>query len=378
MFALARSHYQTTTASMTTGLPPQPTCRAIVGGFLLFVILCGAFFALPNLVKWGGAIFTFLPAQLGLIDVVAPSEVRPLHMADNPTVVAFDEPGKFALFTQNFDLLVINDAVVAAHSKPWIRLVASDRREIPITLVERGMSFFDTPFARGRPVALFEIKEPGTYNMFHPARDDFVYIVPDYTFGREGPIVFWMLVQVTIVAAGLWYWMRKRSPPVRRIAVPPPNSESRLRFLEDVAQSETSAVLPKPAPAERWAPGPVAAPADSSTGPDPNARDILALLHDRQITQQQADAEFDFLLNDQAGGSAGWSAKLGLSQPEATAFSQGASMADLVKFRYDGWPTRCTACGQSLDYLDLKWWFARDSSGAPALRHIQCPPKPTA
>jgi hypothetical protein len=109
--------------------------------------------------------------------------------------------------------------------------------------------------------------------------------------------------------------------------------------------------------------------------PDANARDILALLHDGQMTQQQAEAEFDALLQQQTGGSSGWSAKLGFSQPEATAFSQGASMADLVRFRYEGWPTQCTACGQSLDYWDLRWWFARNDSGAPALRHIQCPPK---
>jgi hypothetical protein len=341
------------------------------------VLLCTAFFALPNLVKWGGAVFTFLPAQLGLIDVVAPAEVRPVHMGQNPTAITFDQPGKFALFTQNFDLLVINDAVVAAHSKPWIKVVASDGREVPVTLVERGMSFFDTPFAKGRPVALFEITEPGTYNMRHPTRDDFTYIVPDYTFGREGWIIFWMLLQLAIVAAGAWYWMRKRNPPLRRIAVPRPTSESRIRFVEEAAQSDDAAAAPAPLPGGRWSPGPVAPAADISAVPDPDARDILALLHDGRITPQQAETEFDALLQEQTKSSAGWSAKLGFSQPEATAYSQGASMADLVKFRYEGWPTRCDACGQSLDYLDLRWWFARDAVGAAALRHIQCPPKPS-
>jgi hypothetical protein len=95
------------------------------------------------------------------------------------------------------------------------------------------------------------------------------------------------------------------------------------------------------------------------------------------MTVQQAEAEFDALLQEPNGGSSGWSAKLGFSQPEATAFSQGASMTDLVRFRFEGWPNTCTTCGQSLDYLDLTWWFGRDDSGAPALRHIQCPPTPS-
>ncbi len=362
---------------MTTGLPPQPTCRHIVGGFLLFVILCGVFFALPNLVKWGGAIFTFIPSQLGLIHVVRPAEVRPVHMGDNPTALTFEEPGKFALFTQNYDLLVINDAVVAAHSKPWIRLEDAAGAELSITLVERGMSFFDTPFARGRPVALFEIKQPGTYAMYHPTRDDFAYIVPDYTFGQEGPIIFWMLVQVALVAAGIWFVNRKVSPPIRRIAVPPPTAEARSRFLEESAMKESATMTSAPVAASPWAAAPAAPAVDASAAPDPTARDILAMLHDGLMTPQQAEAEFDALLLQSTGTSAGWGAKLGLSQPEAAAFSQGASMTDLARFRYEGWPLACSACGQPIDHAVLTWWFARDASGAPALRHIQCPPKPS-
>jgi hypothetical protein len=117
--------------------------------------------------------------------------------------------------------------------------------------------------------------------------------------------------------------------------------------------------------------------ADASAAPDPDARDILALLHEGRMTPQQAESEFEALLQEQASGSADWSAKLGFSQPEATAFSQGASMADLVRFRYEGWPTTCAACGQALDHVELRWWFARGNSGAPALRHIQCPSKPS-
>lgn len=363
---------------MTTGLPPQPTCRHIVGGFLLFILLCVAFFALPNLVKWSGAVFTFLPGQLGLIEVVKPSEVRPVHMGDNPTLLAFDRPGKFALFTQNVDLLEINNAIVAAHSKPWIRLVASDGRAIPVTLVERGMAFFDTPFARGRPVALFEIEEPGSYEMFHPTRDDFAYVVPDYTFGKEGPIVFWMLMQAALVVVAVWFMRRRLMPPLTRIVVPPPTAAARTRFLEESVEREAASTASTPPSGDPWSPRQAVAAVDASAAPDPAARDIIAMLHDGRITPQQAEAEFEALLQQSTGSAAGWSAKLGLAQAEATAFSQGASMADIARLRYEGWPRTCLACGQPIDHAELTWWFARDNSGAPALRHIQCPSKPPA
>ena len=139
---------------MTQGLPPQPTIRSIVGGIGLFVLVCAAFAALPNLVKWAGAALTFIPGQLGLIDVVHGSEVMPVDMTSNPTPVSFAGAGDYLLYTSNYDLLVINDAVAAVHAKPWFRLTDEAGEEVSITLVERGLAVFDTPLASGRPVVL--------------------------------------------------------------------------------------------------------------------------------------------------------------------------------------------------------------------------------
>ena len=40
----------------------------------------------------------------------------------------------------------------------------------PGGVVTGGMAIYDTPFAGGRPVARFEISEPGSYMMMHPTR----------------------------------------------------------------------------------------------------------------------------------------------------------------------------------------------------------------
>jgi len=195
---------------MTQGHPPAPTIRSIAAGILLATLLCFAFFSLPILLKYAGAVLTFVPGQLGLIDVVSPDEVMAVDMSTSPTAVSLDEPGKYALFTDNYDLLVVNDAVVAAQGKPWFRLIGEREQEIRITLVARGMALYDTPFAKGRPVAHFEIVEHGTYSMIHPARPAYAYIVPDYTFGQEAWIVLMMVLEGILAAALFWRWWRAR------------------------------------------------------------------------------------------------------------------------------------------------------------------------
>ena len=360
---------------MTQGLPPAPTCRAIVAGIGVSIVLCLAFFWLPGFVKWPGAALTFIPSRLGLIDVVSPREVLPVDMSASPTRVVIQKPGRYALFTGNYDLLVINDAVIAAKAAPWFRLVDEADGEVEIELVERGMALFDTPFAEGRPVALFEITVAGAYSMFHPTRQDSVYIVPDYTFGREAWIVFLMLSQALIVALVLLYFLRRRLGRNRIRAYTPPTSRSREKYVQELEAEESAETRSRAYSHQPWRPAPaVAVPPRSTTSPP--GWDILALLHDEKITVQDAEAEFDALLRNSAKDSAGWSAGLGLSQPEATAFSQGASMLQLVRFRYHGWPEKCVVCGQPLNYQQLDWWFTRDQAGTPCLRHIHCPPGP--
>ncbi|HEY5982109.1 MAG TPA: hypothetical protein VIU38_01435 [Anaerolineales bacterium] len=356
---------------MTQGLPPQPTIRSIVGGIGLFVLVCAAFAALPNLVKWAGAALTFIPGQLGLIDVVHGSEVMPVDMTSNPTPVSFAGAGDYLLYTSNYDLLVINDAVAAVHAKPWFRLTDEAGEEVSITLVERGLAVFDTPLASGRPVAHVVIAHPGNYVMTHPSRRDFTYFVPDTTTGREGAISVWMLVEVAILSGALLYWRRYRIAHRPASAYMPPSPESRLRYVREQQEKEIAS-LPKGPPTPLWKRD------DSAPKPKPAAsvtdvRDVLELVRVGEVTEHQAQAEIDRLV-ESGSASSNWGAALALTLPEQAAYSQGASVADLLSFRAGGWPRFCARCGQEIDHEDLKWWFVRDEAGVPGIRHVQCRP----
>jgi hypothetical protein len=360
---------------VTQGLPPKPTCASIIAGIMLAVIVLAAFAFLPNLVKWVGAVFTFLPGQLGLIQVVGPDDVLPVDMTDSPTTVTFARPGEYALFTANLDLLSINEAILAAKAKPWFRLADSNGSQIAVTMIERGLAFYDTPFARGRPVARFEVLDPGPYTMTHPRRPDFVYLVPDYTRGKEDAIGMYMLLQAAALAAGVWYLRRKTRKPLVVIKPPPPSRLTRERFVSEMADSDPS---PPSARARPWDVEPALGSPVRDAGPPPDARDVLRMLHSNELTHQQAEAEIEALLLSQPAGAHGseWGRSLALSAPEAAAYSQGAGAADLLALRYGAWPSSCVNCGQRIDYQHMRWWFVRDEQGRPGLRHVDCPPKP--
>jgi hypothetical protein len=357
---------------MTQGLPPKPTCFSIVSGILLAIAVLAAFAFLPNIVKWVGAVFTFVPGQLGLIDVVTPDEVMPVDMIASPTEIEFVRAGEYAVFTANMDLLTIHEAVLDAKAKPWFRLADSDEQLIAVTLVERGLALYDTPLAAGRPVALFEIPAAGTYTMTHPRREDFVYVVPDTTTGNEGAIGAYMVAQAIALGFGGWYLRRKLRKPPTKIVAPPPSPLARQRYRAEQAASERPATLPtRPSRAAAAQPEPVA---DEASAPD--ARDVLQMVHDGQLTLANAEAEIEarFLAQPAGAPNTNWGASLALATYEATAYAQGAGTHDLLKLRYEGWPSVCTKCGQPLDFKQLGWWFVRDDQGRPGLRHIDCAP----
>ena len=184
---------------MTTGTPPQPTFRSIFAGIAIVLLIFLGFLSLSNLVKYVGAALTFIPGKLGLIHVVSSNEVMPVDMSTSPTKLTFTKPGRYSFFTDNYDLLVINDAIIESKGKPWLKIFTESKDEIEITLIERGLAIFDTPLAKGRPAATFEITEPGMYTMNHPTRPMVAYIVPDYTTGRENWIVFLMISQIMVI-----------------------------------------------------------------------------------------------------------------------------------------------------------------------------------
>ena len=299
-----------------------------------------------------------------------------MDMTASPTDLDFRRPGEYALFTSNYDLLSINEAVLAAHAKPWFRLVGGDGSEVAVNMIERGLAFYDTPFASGRPVARFSITNAGTYRMTHPSRPDFAFVVPDYTSGEEGAISIYMLLQALALGVGGWYVRRKTRRPLRRIVVPPPSRLSRENFVLRNAESERPM---RSGPARAWQPDAALPVSAAERRPDANARDALAMLHEGEMTLHQAEAEAqEKFLGQPAGQPAlAWGANLGLTPPETAAYSQGASMGDLLALRYEGWPSACAKCGQPVEHEQLRWWFVRDERGHVGLRHIDCPPKNT-
>jgi hypothetical protein len=192
------------------GLPPQPTFRSIFGGIALCVILILAFLSIDKYFKYVGATLTFIPSRLGLFQVVSRNEVIPVDIHSSPTSVSFTKPGRYLLYTDDYDLLVINDAIITGKAKPWIIIQSDSGEPVLVTLINRGMAIYDTPFARGRPVVSFRILLPGVYTLAHPRKPIDIYIVPDYLSGHEGKITFWICLEIAIVGLIIWFFIWHR------------------------------------------------------------------------------------------------------------------------------------------------------------------------
>jgi hypothetical protein len=134
----------------------------------------------------------------------------PVDIHSTPTSITFTKPGRYLLYTDDYDLLVVNDAIIAANIKPWINIQSESGKPVQVSLIERGMAIYDTPLARGRPVASFEIVYPGVYFMAHPRKPVNIYILPDYLSGKEGKITFFICLEIVIVVLAIWYFTRRR------------------------------------------------------------------------------------------------------------------------------------------------------------------------
>jgi len=201
---------------MTTGLPEQPTFRSIFLGIALFIIALLAFIKIADVVKYTGTVLMYVPSRLGLIDMVMPKDVIPLPLEENPSLITIPSPGQYVMYLNNYDMLVVHDAVVASDAKPWMKLQSEDLSiQVELTLIGRGLTWYDTPFARGRPVVTFKIDQPGTYQFTHPARQDTMYLVPDTMTGKESLITFWVLAEIAFIGGVVFYIFRRRTASLR-------------------------------------------------------------------------------------------------------------------------------------------------------------------
>lgn len=199
-----------------------PRVLAIVGGVIIFLILLIAFFSLAQVVKSFGNIFLFIPDQLGILQTVKRTEIAEVNMQHPPTYLQFDQPGLYTVYTVDYDLLVINDELIAHQAEPWLKIKEmATGQYVQVDYVERGLRIYDTPLAKGRPIHLFFIKDPGLYEISHLTRDASIFFLPDYLTGNEDLLAFSYLAQFAalVLIAGYFYQRhaRQQAEKVRQV-----------------------------------------------------------------------------------------------------------------------------------------------------------------
>jgi hypothetical protein len=100
------------------------------------------------------------------------------------------------------------------------------------------------------------------------------------------------------------------------------------------------------------------------------ARDILKELYLNTLSVEGADAVLNGVL--ESDDAPDIERVLLLSRPEWTAYGQGATLAEIARWRYHGWPKRCTACGLTIEVEDFGWKVV-EADGDSLLKHIRCP-----
>lgn len=191
--------------------PQSPTFRGMLLGVVLIIIATLLLCSLSDVLKTVGSPFLFIPSVLGLVRTVGQEDVRTIEMANSPTAVRLPQPGRYAVYVDDIDMLSITDSLINSRGNPWLKVKAQATGEtIPTTLIERGLRLYDTPLAKGRPVINFTIAQPGVYELTHPRRKINMRIVPDYTTGHETLLAVIYLVQIVlIVGLALFFWRRR-------------------------------------------------------------------------------------------------------------------------------------------------------------------------
>ena len=191
----------------------SPKVYAIIFGVIAFTGLLMTVCFLSEAVKFVGAPFLFLPEKLGLIEVASREDVVKIEMSSGSTMLNFTRPGKYVVYTKDYDLLIISDSlrdvnenienVENVHS--WLSVLSVENGEtLPISHIHRGLMPFDSPLAQGRPVLYFEITTPGWYELKYSTRQALIYVLPDYTTGKEGTIYLIYVVEFALLLIPVW------------------------------------------------------------------------------------------------------------------------------------------------------------------------------
>ena len=188
-----------------------PRLRDILLAVIALGVLIVAFINLGAVVKLAGAGFMVIPSALGFVHRVSPQEVFTYDMSRSPTLVGISQPGRYALYAYDSDLLTTSDQLEQSNAAPWITLKSQITGEaVPVAFVGRGMRPYDTYLAKGRPVLSFVIAKPGMYVMTHPAQPVPISIVRDYVTGNERTLTLAILAQIAVVVIPLMFLYTRR------------------------------------------------------------------------------------------------------------------------------------------------------------------------
>lgn len=217
---------------MTSQNYQSPRFRDIAIAIVIFIVLLALLCNLPNTVKWVGDVFLYIPSQLGLVQRVAPEEIQTIDLrTHSPALIEITRPGRYAVFTGDYELLTQASSVVRGES-PWLSIKAQATHEhIRFFSVERGLYPYDTPLADGRPIFIFEISVPGNYEIEHSYKQAFISIVPDYTTGKESVIMLAYALQVAIllVPLGVVCYRRYQRYRMRIKSIEAPQAQKRAQ-----------------------------------------------------------------------------------------------------------------------------------------------------
>lgn len=195
-----------------------PRLRSIVLGIALVVVLLVLLCSLSQVVKWVGTAFLYLPARLGIVRLVTADEAIPVDLSTQGNTIQIKVPGRYEVYADNADLLILTDTMSASGALPWLKMTrVSTGALVPIEYVTRGLLPYDTPVVPGRPVFTVEIARPGEFQLTHTVRRATIWYVPDYTTGNESRFVGVMAVQVLVLLMilGVVYYRRQQKKEER-------------------------------------------------------------------------------------------------------------------------------------------------------------------
>lgn len=180
-----------------------PRFRDIGLALLIGLVLLIVLLKLGDVVKVVGAALYYAPARLGLVQQAGSGEVQRFALDAMPELVSFPAAGRYAVYTGDYDLLSVSDALSEKQSAdPWFTVVVPETGErLPVEFINRGMRIYDSHLAPGRPVMTFTIPQPGFYQVKHPRRPAQVSVVRDYVTGNEGRILAVFAAEIALIIA---------------------------------------------------------------------------------------------------------------------------------------------------------------------------------